>query len=77
MNVSFFPNPASDIIHINLPFEDKGVLSIFDLTGREIVHEYFEKKNNITFNISTFAKGIYLLKLKTSKGNFIKKFIKE
>lgn len=70
-----YPNPAKDIVHINLPADTQVYKSgLFDMTGKMI--------NNIhlidnTLNISSLPEGIYLLKIETSKGVLTRKIVRK
>uniref|UniRef100_UPI0040488960 T9SS type A sorting domain-containing protein n=1 Tax=Mariniflexile sp. TaxID=1979402 RepID=UPI0040488960 len=69
---SLFPNPANDKISLNI----KPVTSqIFDITGKRVI---MDSKGTNEFNISSLSKGIYIIKVRTIKGNiFFKKFLKK
>lgn len=55
-NISLWPNPAKDVIHLRCT--DKGLsVSITDLTG----HVVFTQNNNNDLDISNLAQGIYLV----------------
>jgi len=77
--MSIFPNPASDRITISFlekqsePF----TIEITDILGNKITSESYENLNNITFNTASFSKGVYFVKLKSKKGDSIKKLLKE
>ena len=76
-----FPNPANDVIHIELNSELSKIESVYviDIFGK-IIHEF--RKNEITnsvltFNIETIPPGIYFIKV-ISKDNLVtEKFIKK
>lgn len=68
-----YPNPVSDILHIELP-EGKKLksFSLFDVTGRKMV---IKQNTTNTLNISQYATGIYSLKFETQDGLFGEKKI--
>lgn len=72
--VSVYPNPASDILHINLEngsTPDKVLL--FDLNGRLVM-----KHNNLntgTISLQNISKGIYLLKVFSQSQTATKKLV--
>lgn len=73
IKVGLFPNPTSDVLNIKIPSELKfNSARIYDVFGKLIKES---KKNSIDF--SSFSKGIYILKMKTDKGEFSKKIIKK
>lgn len=76
--ISVYPNPTSDQIHIDLGNNDleNSSLVISNLLG-EVVMSKPLKSNSIIVNLETYSKGIYLLKFNNSKGSKIAKIIKE
>jgi len=70
-----YPNPASDFLKINnrtsFPITE---IMVYDVLGRLI-----SKQNTPTrkLDISNFEKGLLLVKIKTEKGVFVKKVMKE
>lgn len=72
--INLYPNPAKDYLHFSLPM---GITStsyeVFDITGKKIDANLLE---NTTINVSNYTSGIYFLHLKTDRGVFTCKFIK-
>lgn len=70
-NFNIYPNPTTDILHIEL---DNGLILekvlIYNTSG-QLIKETTEK----TINVSSFAKGIYHIQLITDKGKATKKII--
>jgi hypothetical protein len=66
------PNPVSSILHINT-LEKNYEIEVFDLTGKL----YLNNISKHELDVSTFPKGIYLLRLKNEKSSVVKKFMKE
>lgn len=73
--ISFYPNPANNILTIdNKNNTTINSISIADTNGRDV----FETKNvTSTINISDLSNGIYFVRLTTDAGNVTKKLIKE
>lgn len=73
--VKIYPNPSADIVNVSIPENIKVYESgLFDMTGKMI--------NNIhlidnTLNISFLPKGIYMLKIETSKGVLTRKIVRK
>ena len=64
--VSFYPNPAMDIVNI---VSDKTVnVSLSNLEGKEVLHQDHAK----TLNISGIADGLYILRFFDKDGQLIK-----
>lgn len=68
-NISIYPNPCNDVLNILLPssIKEKTIISIMDISGREIVIPLFEwtGNNRIRISLGKLAKGSYFLKVKT------------
>ena len=71
------PNPATDIITISSEIISKEEIDITILTinGEQILRGKFYDKNQIELNVSTLAKGIYLVKIQATEGVEVKKLI--
>ena len=71
--IRIFPNPVTDVL--NFMTDDTAVkLEIRDLLGRKI---YDEPAVRNSFDVSSFVKGVYILKLTTTKGILTTKFVKK
>jgi hypothetical protein len=67
-----YPNPVSGMLYIESSAEVNRI-EIYDVLGcRQLIATYSNK-----IDCSTLSAGIYILKLTTSQGNLIKKFVKE
>jgi hypothetical protein len=72
--VSLFPNPANNMVQVelkNMPNENSRV-SVFDIYGKKL----FNLSTNQTifeFDVSTFNKGIYVVKVQNSNNTLINK----
>jgi hypothetical protein len=84
-SVLLYPNPANDILNINIEpsLGDFQVMriTIFDLMGKEIQQsrlEFIGATSGGVFQmpVDKLRSGVYLLKFETEKGNFNKKIIK-
>lgn len=78
--LSLYPNPATSTLNLDWMQEEDDMLTfrITDLSGRTIALEQVTAESGIrhhTFNVSNFAKGIYLLNIETVEGKTVKKFI--
>ena len=72
--ISISPNPTSGIV--NMTIAEKANYRLLNMKGQVL------KKGTLTtgknkIDISSFAKGIYLLNLNTSKGRFTKKVVRD
>ncbi len=71
-DIIVYPNPANEFISI-VSSEKIASISLFDMTGKR---GYFAEKTD-SINVSTFAKGMYILEVITSKGKVVKKVVVE
>ena len=71
-----YPIPASDEITIDTKVNDVKTISIFDFNGRKInTFKALPQINKI--NVSNYARGIYLIQIKSEKGILNKKIVIE
>jgi len=70
----YFPNPATNKITIET--NGKSEIEISNIAG-QILKSIAASDNTTTIDISTFAKGMYFVKVKTENGIAVKKFIKQ
>jgi hypothetical protein len=72
-----YPNPATHKITITtnrtLPGETK--ISIFSISGQQLMQARFQNQNKFEMDVSTLSKGIYLVKIQTSAGIETKKLV--
>ena len=72
-----FPNPSKGSLTIELPeFTNSGNLKIYDNLGRVILSDVLSATNN-RVDTSTFAKGTYLVVIRTEYGNSTKNLVIE
>jgi hypothetical protein len=81
IDISFWPNPVQDRLNITsseINFSDNASVSIYDLTGREVVKkDNFENSKNLNIDLSPLSKGLYILKLKDGQRSIKKRILKE
>ena len=68
---NIFPNPASE------NFQIQTALQIMDIEITDITGRLLYTTTSKTIDCSSFAKGIYFIRIETGKGVVIKKFLKE
>ncbi len=72
LDITIYPNPANDIIHISgNNFQNS--ITITDLNGRVVIQD--DSSSN-TLDISNLVKGVYLIKIESDTGYYFNKFIK-
>ena len=71
---SVYPNPSSNFIKLkSLENNDEYMISIFDIFGKEIIHNL---KNPKQIDISSFVKGQYIMKIETKDGIINERLLK-
>jgi ELWxxDGT repeat protein len=73
-NAEIYPNPVSNDFVVNFESNKPAKVIIFDLNGRNLIEK--EVLNNQKIDISSLNSNVYLVKIITDTGNFIKKIIK-
>jgi hypothetical protein len=77
--LNLYPNPANNSLTLNLSQQQElqnANLSIYDIQGKQLLHQNITEAQT-QLDISSFAKGIYIVKLQTDKETLQSKFIKE
>jgi hypothetical protein len=75
--IDLFPNPASDIISINIPETYLPIdIAIYDRFGKSCKETITNKTKEI-IDISDLPKGMYIVKVKSNSEVFCKKILKE
>lgn len=73
---NIFPNPATEIMSIEIPTITKDdIISIYNLQGQLLLQQPMQKAK-IEIDISNLAKGLYVILLNSNDGIAVKKFIK-
>lgn len=72
---NIFPNPTNDKLFIKSTLNKITTIEIVDFTGKIILH--FKLNNEQTIDISSFAKGVYLLRMTSDEITMTKKIVKE
>ena len=74
-NIKIFPNPVNDFLNINSENSKILEILIYNLEGKEM---YKNVLNNFstTISLSSFRKGIYMIKIKTENEIMIDRIIK-
>ncbi|MFZ4428083.1 MAG: T9SS type A sorting domain-containing protein [Saprospiraceae bacterium] len=78
--LSLFPNPADREVHaqINLSAPSKLVeMTIMDISGRTLITKQTDnlQSGDFSFDVSGFAPGTYLMKVRTAEGTRTKRFV--
>ncbi len=74
-NIKVYPNPTTDILHINIKPQNTGTYNILltDITGKTVYEVHKELKNNTSYTVSVptnnLPAGTYIYKIKSSGNN--------
>ena len=71
-NIAIYPNPASDVLHIQVPFSS-GRMTVYSLTGQQMIVTALQEQ----LDVSSLARGIYLLELDLEEGTLVRKIVIE
>lgn len=75
IDIQIYPNPVSEYFSIKLKENDKvETVKIFDASGKLVKNIIY---NNGNIHVAELSSGIYFIKVKTSKGDYLGKIIKK
>ncbi|WP_019039479.1 S8 family serine peptidase [Psychroflexus tropicus] len=79
--IAFWPNPVKNKLNISsseINFSKDLQVSIYDLTGRKLIDlNDLESTSNLTIDVSTLSRGLYILSLTDGNQSIQKRIIKE
>ncbi|MCF6131716.1 M1 family aminopeptidase [Flavobacterium wongokense] len=71
--ISLYPNPSSDVVHIQMPSTTSlEKVIVFNNLGQKVM-----ENSNPEFSVSSLATGVHYVDIQTADGTFHKKFIKK
>ncbi len=59
--INVYPNPTSDYLHINFPFEYSGLISLLDLNGKTIFTKKLDNNLQAFFDLHPLQSGMYII----------------
>ncbi len=73
---SISPNPASEILKIQLPeTKENTSVKLIDILGKVVLERTFKNKDLIELTVSDFAKGMYILYVQSGTDSYKEKII--
>ncbi|MDO9511464.1 MAG: T9SS type A sorting domain-containing protein [Bacteroidales bacterium] len=78
-NIILSPNPATDVIQLQLstPLTHNSILKVYDVSGKPVLTQSLTTSSQfININIEDLPAGIYIMLIQTSKESFQARFIK-
>ncbi len=75
--VSVSPNPTSNNVNITLDSKLSGAfnVNIMDVTGKTVYTNSLEANSTMNVDVTSFAKGVYFVKINNDKTQFVQKLI--
>lgn len=76
--LTIYPVPSKDVLYIKINNQiklDQSTLTIFDLNGRVLMDKILKNNENIAFDVSNLASGMYILSLNSASKSVVKKFV--
>ncbi|MEM7087406.1 MAG: T9SS type A sorting domain-containing protein [Bacteroidota bacterium] len=71
--VTLYPNPASDIVNIQLPISvEVESIAVYDVLGKVVAN----RATNNQIDVSQFNDGVYMVNIETNQGTVTRKIIK-
>lgn len=70
-----YPNPATDLVSIEINDNKQSELNLIDITGKTVVQKTFYKKTR--FDVKGLVKGVYVVQVKTGSEVISRKIIVE
>ena len=77
LQLLIYPNPATDKVFIESTKSNLNQVQIYSGEGKLIFDRTYKNQNLIEVSTSKFHKGIYLLKVSTSEGSFVRNLVIE
>lgn len=75
--VRIFPNPASDELHVVLPWANDFEMQILDVNGRILRSEKITGREIHSLDVSNLKSGVYFLKMTGEQGRIVRRIVVE
>lgn len=75
LNIEFYPNPTTDYFHITSEATIQS-MELYDVSGR-LLRTHLINRVETKQDVSNLPKGVYIIKVKTAKGEVVGKLVKE
>ncbi|MEM8526706.1 MAG: reprolysin-like metallopeptidase [Bacteroidota bacterium] len=76
-DIKIFPNPSDGLLFVTSERASRTLLhfSLWNLQGQQLLERAEERTFNQIFDLSTFAKGVYFLKITSEEGTALEKIV--
>ena len=75
-NVKAYPNPVSDDLILEFPTKSTAFISVSDISGKNVMSQYFTAQQKIIIDVSGFKPGMYLINASSDSKVYKSKFYK-
>jgi hypothetical protein len=76
--IKLYPNPASDVLRIEMQNHFSGIITITDALGKELYQSSTEKNSShFSIDLREFPPGLYFVSFRNERGRVNKRFVKE
>ena len=75
LNIKVYPNPTKDLVHIQLQDEEEVSVEVVNTVSNQVLTSQ-KGSSNITIDLTTQPQGLYLIIVKTAKGNMVSRVAK-
>lgn len=77
--LSIFPNPAKDLVYINIPtqFNESFTITLFGIDGSKVHSEQSTPSGLKAVDIAALKPGYYIVRIQSKNAHFSSKFIKQ
>jgi hypothetical protein len=76
--ITVYPNPATDKVTISIDGNLKGTIITFvhNVQGVQVA-QLETTSSSFNIDLSAFSSGMYMIRIQTEKGSFVRKIVKE
>ncbi len=75
-NPVIYPNPATDVVNINIPSLKVLSVRIFNVSGKVVFNQKIESQYNLSIRTDNLKSGFYTVSIMTNEGTVTSKLIK-
>jgi len=77
-DIQIYPNPSSGIVNIDIKNNHNTTeFAVFNILGEEILNKKIDKSGKMLLDLSTYKKGVYIIKITSNNQSLIKNIIIE
>jgi hypothetical protein len=73
---NIYPNPVGDRLYIETEVEVLEAVVVYDVYGRQQDNKTTRQQGNLVVDVANLNSGVYFVKIVTSEGEIVKRFVK-